>query len=74
MAFHSGARKPFESGITKDQLFWWIDGHDPVGYPGSGTTMFDLVGSRNMTITGATHQTALSHWQPLLQLETVHRL
>ena len=57
MAFHSGARKPFESGITKDQLFWWIDGHDPVGYPGSGTTMYDLVGSRNMTITGATHQT-----------------
>ena len=57
MAFHNGATRPFESGVIKDQLFFWIDGHDPIGYPGSGTTMFDLVGSRNMTITGATHQT-----------------
>ena len=57
MAFHNGPTRPFESGITKDQLFWWIDGHDTIGYPNSGTTMYDLVGSRNMTITGATHQT-----------------
>ena len=45
MAFHNGATRPFESGVIKDQLFFWIDGHDPIGYPGSGTTMFDLVGS-----------------------------
>ena len=60
MAVHGGATRPFESGVVKDQLFFWIDGHDPVGYPDSGTTMFDLAGSRDMTISGATLQTTNS--------------
>ena len=57
MAVHGGATRPFEAGVVKDQLLWWIDGHDPVGYPDSGTTMFDLAGSRDMTISGASLQT-----------------
>jgi hypothetical protein len=41
-----------QGGYVTDDLLWYVDANEVASYPGSGTTLFDLVGSNDGTISG----------------------
>ena len=50
MAFHNGSLP-----IVGNSMFFCVDAFDPTSYPRSGNTVYDLIGTNNMTRTGATY-------------------
>lgn len=49
---------PQGGGYVTDNLLWYVDANEVASYPGSGATLFDLVGSNDATISGATFTTS----------------
>lgn len=49
---------PQGGGYVTDGLLWYVDANDAASYPGSGGTWYDLVGSNDGTISGATFTTS----------------
>lgn len=48
-------------GIVTTNLVWHIDPRNTASYPGSGTTIYDLVGTKNGTFVGNTYVDANKH-------------
>ena len=42
MGASAGPERPFNTGITKDGLIFWVDAVDDKSYVGTGTTWTDL--------------------------------
>lgn len=51
----TGGASPPSPGPITTNLFMNLDASDPSSYPGTGTTWFDLQGSNDATINGATY-------------------
>lgn len=60
-AVASAGRIPTPTGIVTTNLIWWIDPTNSASYPGSGTSIFDLVGSTNGTFAGNVFVNAQKH-------------
>lgn len=46
-----------EGNYVKQNLLWFVDPSNPISYPGSGSTLYDLSGNGyNATISGAVHR------------------
>lgn len=58
-AAHAAAVTP--GGIVTSGLIWHIDPTDSLSYPGSGSTIYDLVGSNNGTFEGGTYVDGNGH-------------
>ena len=49
---------PQGGGYVTQDLLWYVDANEVASYPGSGATLFDLVGSNDGTISGPTFTTS----------------
>jgi hypothetical protein len=51
MGVSAGPERPFNTGITKDGLVFWVDALDKGSYLGTGTTWSDLINTNHGTLT-----------------------
>lgn len=53
MAAHAGPDDPLKGGVVTDSLIFYIHPALKESYPGTGTTVTDLVGGRSVTMSGS---------------------
>lgn len=58
MGVHAGPKRPFNTGITKDGLVFWVDALDKGSYSGTGTAVTDLIGGSVGTMTNVGYNAA----------------